>query len=82
MTVAARIVALGDQVIPCAGVVHLIAFLHFFDAAAISVVEFARVSIYDIICARRRSIVLYDFLCGRWGSDHNAARCHNIFLAG
>ena len=51
MTVAARIVALGDQVIPCAGAVHLIAFLHFFDAAAISVVEFARVSIHDIICA-------------------------------
>ena len=67
MTVAARTVSFGNQFIPCAGVIHLIAFLHFFDAAAISVVEFARVSIHDIICARRSSIVLYDFLCGGWG---------------
>ena len=48
MTVAARTVSFGNQFIPCAGVIHLIAFLYFFDAAAISVVEFARVSIHDI----------------------------------
>ena len=34
MTVAARIVALRNQVIPCADVVHLIAFLHLLYTAA------------------------------------------------
>ena len=51
MTVAARTVSFGNQIIPCAGVVHLIAFLHLLYTAARRIVEFARVSIHDIIGA-------------------------------
>ena len=49
MTVAARIVALGDQVIPCAGVVHLIAFLHLFYTSTRRIVEFPGIGIDDIV---------------------------------
>ena len=39
MTVAARIVALSNQVIPCAGVVHFIAFLHLLYTAARGIIS-------------------------------------------
>ena len=51
MTVAARIVALSNQVIPCAGVVPLIAFFHLLHAPAVRVVEFVCVGIDYIIGA-------------------------------
>ena len=82
MAVAAGIVSLGNQVIPCAGVVHLIAFFHLLYTAAVRVVELPGVGVDYIIGARGRRIVLYDFRCGGWGSDHSAARSQYIFFAG
>lgn len=78
IAVAAGIVALGNQVIPRAGVVHLIAFFHLLHAPAVRVVEFACVCVDYIFGASGRNIVL----CSGWGSDHNTARGQYIFFAG
>lgn len=51
MTIAARIVALRNQFIPCSSKEHFVAFFHFLYAATRRIVEFSCVRVDDIICA-------------------------------
>ena len=51
MTIAARIVALRNQFIPCSSKEHFVAFFHFLYTATRRIVEFPRVRVDDIICA-------------------------------
>lgn len=51
MTIATWIVALRNQFISCASIVHFVAFLHLFYTATRRIVEFPRVRVDNIICA-------------------------------
>ena len=49
MTIAARIVALRNQFIPCSSKEHFVAFFHFLYTATRRIVEFPGIGIDDIV---------------------------------